>query len=55
MYDQEEEMREWSRINRALGLLEGMIVGGAAPPPVVKAATLLMEVVNGRIDAMLPG
>ena len=41
MYDPEKEMWETSRISRALGIL--------------KAAELLMEVVNGRIKTDVPG
>lgn len=45
----ENEALELSRISRALGILEGMIEQGNAPPPVEKAAGLLMEVVDGRV------
>lgn len=51
MYGNEKEMLEMSRISRALGILEGMIEAETAPSPVLKAATILQEVVNGRIGS----
>ena len=55
MYDHEKEMWEMSRISRALGILEGMTIKEDCPAPVLKAAELLMEVVNGRIKTEAPG